>query len=362
MAYRQFTQCTSPNNYIGKLAGQIIVAAAIGAIPLVLGLIFGALALGPGILVAMMIPTMAVIAYCRWWLYDRLICLGGDVCAVGRLLGVEPPSEKSGLDAFDTDYSFGLLLADNDVGVSKAGSEAGPQGVLVTEKPEIAALGVDFSGETSRVHSTDDPSFILHCEFEGGGVHDLLITCLALLGYLTAATVAAVIICSIPVIGWIACLIISLIFAAIGGAILGMGMSNALADQGNPHDVMGNMGDLHPGKDLLVVKGTWVYDSAHTGWNEIHPIKHCQKIGTWADTWDAAYDSIRSLVPAGTTVDAGVYRQFWCDALAKADSPTTHTQQAQPENGWEIHPDIDGCDPGATGGGDDGDDDLPIIK
>lgn len=34
------------------------------------------------------------------------------------------------------------------------------------------------------------------------------------------------------------------------------------------------------GADILVVKGSWVYDSAHEGWNEIHPIKHCQTIGT----------------------------------------------------------------------------------
>jgi len=29
-----------------------------------------------------------------------------------------------------------------------------------------------------------------------------------------------------------------------------------------------------------LVSGTWVYDSAHEGWNEIHPIKKCLRLGT----------------------------------------------------------------------------------
>jgi hypothetical protein len=30
--------------------------------------------------------------------------------------------------------------------------------------------------------------------------------------------------------------------------------------------------------DVLVVMGRWIYDSAHSGWNELHPVLHCQKI------------------------------------------------------------------------------------
>jgi multisubunit Na+/H+ antiporter MnhG subunit len=353
MAYRQFTQCTSINNYKGAVVAQAIIAAAIGAIPLIFGLIFGALALGPGVLAALMIPLLAIIAYCRWWLYDRLICLGGDVCAVGRLLGVEPPEDKSGLDAFDTDYSINLLLAPHAIGDTQQPIESdGIQGNLIKNQPDIVNAGLDFQGETSQVHSSDPKSAVLHCEFEGGGVYKLLIACLAALGYTAVALVAATIICAIPVIGWIACLIISLIFAAITAAIVGMGMANALDDKGNPNDVNANLGNLEQGKDLLVVKGTWVYDSAHEGWNEIHPIKHCQRIGTWADSWDAAFDGIKNLVPPNTTVDAKTYVKFWCDAIAAADSPQTHTNQAKPENHWEIHPEVDGCEPESDGGGD----------
>jgi hypothetical protein len=356
MAYRQFTSCTSVTNYIGASAAQVIVGAAIGAIPLVFGLIAGALAAGPAILAAMIVPVLAVIAYCRWWLFDRLICLGGDRCAVGRLLGVEPPEQKEGQDAFDTDYSINLLLPPHDIGATQAavGSD-GFQGHLIANHPDISAEGLDFEGYASQVHSSDPPSAALHCEFEGGGVYHLLLVCLALLGYLVAALVAATIICAIPVIGWVACLIISLIFAAIAGGILAAGIANALNDTGNPNHVNANLGSLHPGDDLLVVQGTWVYDSAHEGWNELHPIKHCQRIGTWQGSWEAEFAAVQELVPAGVIVDARVYRDVWCEAVAAAADPLTGAAQARPENQWEIHPEIDGCRPE-----DDGE--VPIIK
>ncbi len=345
MSYRQFTNCVSPGSYIGKGIGQTIVGAAIGAIPLIMALAAGVPA-GPAVLIGMIAAVMAVLAYCRWWLYDRLICLGGDVCAVGRLLTVEPPSGKSGLDAFDTDYSINLLLAPHAIGADQATVENdGLQGHLIKNQQAIKDLELEFKGETSRLSASDPASAILHAEFEGGGVYKLMQVCLALLGYLTVATVASAIICAIPVIGWLACLIISLIFAAIAGGILAMGMANALKDTGNPADASEHLGNLEQGTDLLAVRGSWVFDTAHEGWNEIHPIKHCQRIGKWEGSWEKAFDTIRDKVPAGTQVDAALYAKFWCEAIASAGSPLTHGEQAKPQNQWTIHPVIDGCIP-----------------
>ena len=43
------------------------------------------------------------------------------------------------------------------------------------------------------------------------------------------------------------------------------------------------------GADLLVVMGRWVYDAGHNneghGWNEIHAIKLCERIGRWDGAW-----------------------------------------------------------------------------
>ena len=101
MAYKQYTKCVQPADHSGLLPGML-AAAITGLALLIVGVGWGAIGIG---------ACMALLAYCRWWLYDRLVCLGGDRCAVGLLVATHPPSEKSGFDAFDTDYSIDLLLA-----------------------------------------------------------------------------------------------------------------------------------------------------------------------------------------------------------------------------------------------------------
>ena len=322
MAYRQYTKCVSANNYIGHAAVQVIIGAALGAIPLLAGA-----SVVPGIL---LILLFAILAYCRWWLYGRLICLGGDVCAVGYVLTIEPPSEKSFLDRFDTDYSFNLVLAPNVEGATQAQVEATFQGNLVAEQPDIKNHNLDWQGHSATQWQNRPPTAVLHCEFEGGGVYDLMLAVLAAIAFAAAAAV----VCAIPVIGWIACLILNAIAAAI--ALVGIGV--ALSDTGSPNDVDPNLGELHVndptgrGADILVVQGGWVYDSAHEGWNEIHPIKHCQRIGTYSGNW----------VEYG---DGTALRKRWCDAVGQATDPLTVGNQAQPQNQWVIHPVVDGCQP-----------------
>jgi hypothetical protein len=315
MAYRQYTSCTSRKNYIGKWAAQVIVAAAVAALPLIAG---ATLLPAVGLIV-----FAAIIAYCRWWLNDRLICLGGDVCALGWVVTVEPPSEKSGLDIFDTDFSFSMALAPDRLGVTQAEAELGPQGHLVKPQPETA--GLDFKGNLVKQYANYDETATLHCEFEGGGVYDLLLAALIAFALCVAATIAYL----IPVVGWIIGLILSILawlFGA-GGAIV------AANDQGNPNDVDANLGEIHEndptrmGADIVVVQGTWVYDSAHEGWNEIHPIKHCQRVGTWGGNWSGLDPS-----PAR-----------WCEAIGHVRDPLTIDAQRDPENTWAIHPVIDGC-------------------
>jgi hypothetical protein len=322
MAYRQYTKCVSANNYIGKIAAQVIIAAALGAIPLLAGA-----SVVPGVLLVLL---FAILAYCRWWLYDRLICLGGDVCAVGYVLTIEPPSEKSFLDKFDTDFSFNLVLAPTMLGATQAQVEASFQGNLVAEQPDIKSHNLDWAGHSAKQWANYPDTAVLHCEFEGGGVYDLMLAVLAALAFAAAAAV----VCAIPIFGWIACLILNLIAAAItlGGIIA------ALNDTASPTDIDPNLGELHVndptgrGADILVVQGTWVHDSAHEGWNEIHPIKHCQRIGTYTGNW-AEYG------------DGTGLRKHWCEAIGRATDPLTVGAQAQPQNQWTIHPVIDGCQP-----------------
>jgi hypothetical protein len=322
MSYVQRTRCTSRANYIGKWAAQVLIAAAVSALPLLAGASFV-----PGVAIVFL---GAIIAYCRWWLFDRLICLGGDVCAIGWVLTVEPPSKKSGLDAFDTDYSFSMVLAPGGDGISQADAEQGPQGHLIAPQAETA--GLDWKGLQTQQWANYNPSACLHCEFEGSGVYDLMLAALAALAFATAA----VIVCAIPVLGWIACAILQI----IAGLIVIGGIIGALSDTGDPNDVDPSLGEIHVndptgrGADIMIVHGTWVYDSAHEGWNEIHPIKQAQRIGTWAGQWDSG--------------DPTVMVKRCCDAIGQASDPLTRGEQDQPQNQWEIHPLIDGCDPGRS--------------
>jgi hypothetical protein len=332
MAYHQYTQCVSDADHRGQLA-YLGVGGLLG-VAIVVGLLLVGGALLPGAGVA---ALLLIIAYCKWWLYDRLICLGGERCAFGMVLTVEPPENKSGLDAFDTDYSINLVLSPHVVGDDQAKVESdGIQGELIKNqlplgnRPLHADLSREgFTGEKTRQYGNDPYTAVLHCEFEGGGVKTLYDAAQAALAFAAAATV----VCSIPIFGWVACAILGGIAAVITIA----GIIAALNDRGNPSDVNPDLGtELHVndatrrGADLLVVKGEWVYDSAHEGWNELHPIRRCQRIGQWNGFW---------------SWDTKLARDSWCAALDDADKDSTHDNQANPENQWTVHPVIDGCQP-----------------
>jgi hypothetical protein len=352
MSYRQYTSCISPSSHLGKQYAQIVILAAAAALAM---LAMGA-GFAPGVAV---VALTAIVTYCRWWLYDRLVCLDGgkDVCAIGLVIGVEPPSEKSGLDSFDTDYSVNLMLAGTSIGDDQATAQATFQGDLITnqlggvkfpinETPGFtghAVFDADTAGTIKGIMGKSDDfsdseeklvdqlvdqlhlphrTAVLHVEFEGGGVYDLMLAAIAALAIATAAAV----LCALGIIGFIACLVLSLIAAAVTG----IGALVGLSDTGNPNDVNANLGELHPMQDWLVVQGSWVYDSAHEGWNEIHPIKHCQRI------------------TADEATEEG--RRRWCEAIGTAQQPATVTAQSDPPNLWQVHPSVDGCRPSDTGG------------
>jgi len=328
MAYRQYTQCVDLDKWLGKQYAQVIIAAAAVAFAAA----WAGAAFVPGVLITVL---TAIIAYCRWWLYDRLICLGRDVCCVGWVLKVEPPSEKTGLDKLDTDYSVNLVLPPHTVGTGLGDLKRGaPLDDLILETDALAAYTdlfgahLDFNGNPVQQWGNDPPTVCMHAEFEGGGVWDLLQASKTAL----ALAVIAAAVCGIPVFGWIACVILSVAAAIVTLA----GLFAALNDVGNPDDVETHLGEIHQrdptgnGADVLVVQGTWVYDSAHEGWNEIHPIKHCQRTNlTWNGRWD---------------VDGEAYTKGWCEMIARAQDPLTVSSQQAPGNQWVVHPVVDGCD------------------
>jgi hypothetical protein len=106
--------------------------------------------------------------------------------------------------------------------------------------------------------------------------------------------------------------------------------------------------------DPIAVRGRWVYDSAHSGYNEIHAVRTVQK------TFLAPPDPVGFIA----------FHDAWCSELSKVppSPPPTRDPQAPPpstpgdipmtpdqratsdaqnrdENRWVYHPAIDGCVP-----------------
>ncbi|GBE13569.1 hypothetical protein BMS3Bbin14_01068 [bacterium BMS3Bbin14] len=337
MSYPHYTECVQPADHS---PAPIAESVLLGAFGIIAGIIAGGVGAFLGIApVVLLGAASAMLAFTEWWLKGRLVCLGGDKCAIGMVISVESPEEKKGFERFDSDYSFNLLLPPHPIGASyntvSSDGFLGEELIKQQDATKNEGLGWQTNGyESSGPGCSDPKSAVLHCEIEGAGMDILRKWLIALVAVLSLAT-AASFLCFIPVIGWIACAIgVALTVASV--IMIIAGLAHALSDAASPGDVAPSLGgSLHWGcngqnADIVVVSGTWVYDSLHKGWNEIHPVKHLQRIAKWSGSWPwTAQDAVKQ----------------WCQAIDSAKSPLTQGNQQKPENQWTIHPEIDGCDP-----------------
>jgi hypothetical protein len=183
----------------------------------------------------------------------------------------------------------------------------------------------------------------LEVEFEGGGMYDLYIALLVASPFAAAAAAVG----WIPFLGWLLALLLSL----IAGAIAGIGYAIGHGDTADPNADDPTIGTIFPGQDVLIVMGAWIYDSAHSGWNELHPVLHCQKIAkvppadlATGDPW-ANLPQFSAANVAATIAQISATNIGWCPLIGEAQSGLTAVAQALPQNGWSIHPDVDGCVP-----------------
>lgn len=288
----------------------------------------------------------AVFELCHFLHGGKLICFDKGVCAIGRVAAVHPVgSDKSGLEAMDDDFTFDLILSPHAANETKSEmitSDAN-QGQFIADQSEIAAIGLGYRGDSVKfpdIVPAEHETEILHAEVKGCRVHDVCIV----LKIMSFPTAAAAVICSIPVIGWLACLLVMLvvlIITAVLAAIVWFATENgALSDVMDPAS-----GDLVPanddgsGGDVVLVRGDWTYDAGHSGWNEFHPIRHAQKI-TIDDKYMGTAKASAALV---ADFKKEVYDP-WCSEVGKSSNPLVIAEQENPKNRWQIHPLIDGCE------------------
>ncbi len=339
MAFPPFKQYTTCIDAVYFNKASVYAQATITAVGVTAPLAAFAILPAPWCLLAL-IPVFTaawIVGYCYWFLHQRLICLpsppnstvpgGSDQLVIGMVIDTLPPYNNTFPDSLDTDYSFGLLVAPNNPGDPQATVAAStPYGFLVSEQPATHNIGMPYTGHPGTYLPTGQTAETLHCEFEGAGVYDFLLAASISL----AVAIAAFMVCMlVPApLGPILAAILA-ILSLIG---LGIGAAVGSSDNASPSDENPALGgDLHAG-DILVVAGSWVYDAGHqpSGWNEIHPIKFATCIGHYDGQWPA---------------NLGDLEIFWATALGDATSPITIELQKQPQNQWQVHPILDGCEP-----------------
>jgi hypothetical protein len=220
---------------------------------------------------------------------------------------------------------------------------AGHPGVDPRTDPSLTLAFLNKVNAQFDFTKRDAPAF--HCEFEGSRIRDVY-----------DALDFAHVECDTSGFWGFACDVLNFVISIFLGLpkLIAAAAAWANADDGNLSDAYdGAQGVIKLG-DSLLVRGRWVYDSAHSGYNEVHAVRTVQKT---------------QLAPQDPT-EFLAFREEWCNQMGKVP-PTpppprdpdntppdpdsnlpftkpqrdTYDAQQRPENQWIYHPAIDGCVP-----------------
>lgn len=366
----EYTTCVEPADYEGLDVGpEVFVALA--------GLVYAISTFGISLIASMAALMSVLLKVCDYMLHGKLVCLGGDRCAVGRIASFETVDDKSGFDKIDNDFCFNLLLAPHDLAFFAHRSKLqnyesvikdpsyGPefQGELIHEQPGMPVPreptddvswpwprygGYFATFPDSNYISFDPPPTkgtpfdvpVLHCEIEGDRAHAVCTAVEAISSLIPGVSSF----CrwkplGIPIGRW-TCAII----AAILSPIIFAAVAIAWAAGSDDNRSFDGAGSLTRG-DAVVVWGRWAYDAGHYGYNELHPVKRVQKIDNPRDLDWASY---RGNYTRWCKLTSQVPPIEWPGLRPLAMTPEqqeVYDGQQRPENGWTLHPSVDGCQP-----------------
>jgi hypothetical protein len=394
----QYTSCVAPKDFSppDPLVIGVLIAVGGGSFLAILAG-FGAWSYA---LIAVVVQALRYVL--EFMLNGKLICLhrdpaqgchcgagGNTVCAIGEVCDTEQVGEdKNPVEDIDNDYSVNLILApfdlkkfaDNpgksDFNVAAnhalATAPSHPQGDLLrgqTEMPsedgktmftgyfrtmvmtllngqyhawtelfgreqsesEQKEAWADYLEQNAALVARKFETPVLHCEFEGSRIRDMLdvIDAFSLGGEWCKSN-------------WFTralCVILQTLFAPLALALVALAW--ATADDGSLEGALQGGGTI-AAKDWVIVRGRWVYDGGHSGWNEVHATRIIQKV----------YN-----VPPGPA-EFKKFLDDWCGRMSEVphfDYPgvgpleppaqVTFDNQQKPENDWTMHPEVDGCEP-----------------
>jgi hypothetical protein len=345
----QYFKCVSKDNFkgltsviaLGILSGGLVIVDILAAV------IGGAAIPGLGV-VAGVVFIVAIFELCAFLHGGKLICLEDNSCTIGRIMELIPVgADKSGFEKIDDDFTLNILPSPHSPVeelpeiIASDPNDPNHQGRFLVTQP--SSLGLGFAGVSVKFSNIPHDTEVFHVEVKGCRVHDVC----GVLKVLSFGAPVVGFICSIPLIGWVLCAIAALIWLAITAATAGIAW--AAAHVGDINDVYdpaaGELTAADPdtgvGGDVILVQGDWVYDAGHSGWNEIQPIRHVQKLtGVVDPRFQAMGKADAALVEAFRKEVLDV----WCSHVGEASNPLVIAAQQDPENSWRIHPEIDGCD------------------
>jgi hypothetical protein len=312
---------------LGIVSGALIILDIIGAI------ISGAAVPGLGV-VAGILLIAAIFELCDFLSGGKLVCLGDDQCTIGRVMKLEPVGEgKSGFEHIDDDFCVDSLPSPHSpVEVLNEVVATDPnQGNFMVAQSATQSIGLPFAGNSVQFKSIAHDVDIFHLEVKGCRVKDVCDVWKAL----SFGAPVVGFICSIPLIGWIACLIAALIWLIITG--VSTAIAWATAHSGDINDVLdpgsGEITAADPntgeGGDVILTRGDWVYDAGHAGWNEIQPVQYIQKLTGVVDI------KYRGMAKASSALVAEFKKDVldpWCYQVGVAGSPITIAAQQDPVN------------------------------
>jgi hypothetical protein len=355
MAYRHTTRCVPLGQQQSKVDRMVAFGVPLGIAFAIAGATIGGV-VGAAAGFGSTLALAAVAGFCDWWFHYRLICIEDDRCAVGTAGRV---AVSNGIDDPDLDFTINLVLApvDRDSKLTAAQQLpmlAGDQRDYFLPRPGYPPLGgIDTISTVAEGDSGGTTGF--HCEIEGNGMETVCVVAtvagvvgtVAGTGFGIAAGAAAAAACAAAGIFFLLCLLIAAIAAAVAaaataGAITGLGWLLGVAlggDEGSPADVAADpaSGTVNVG-DHIAILGDWIFDTAHDGWHELHPVKKVLRIpcetGTPTTTWSEAERERACLSHLGLIVNEV------CRLIRQPSDPAVVTAQGEPSNRTVVHPQL----------------------
>ena len=297
MTYRHVTSCIPLGQEQSKWQRMVAFGVPMGIVGAVIGAIFGG-GLGAVAGFSNTIALSAVHGFCDWWFHYRLICIKDDQCAIGT---VGRTAVSSGIGDPDLDFTINLVLAPVNKNSHLAATAQLPfliangQDRYLQQQAGYPALGGVNTISTEEEESSNPGTSALHCEIEGNGMETVCTvatvagvvgavagTAAGLSAGVTAAAGCLAFAIFAPICWLAAALAVLPTSAATSAVITGLGWVLGVAlggDKGSPADVAAEPGSgtIEVG-DHIAILGDWIFDNAHTGWHELHPVKKVLQI------------------------------------------------------------------------------------